>query len=232
LNAKSPLNQREIQLLVDHCRAKLDLLSLKLPDEYGYTSLPLCIIDAVFSIGVTYISTANTVNRFRAYANKRFPQTSELSVSEFAQLYEENTIEFMTNEVYNNRQRTSSVNGILKSEAALRVARALLDHNADTLSDFISLVDIDSFENAFRQIPGQRSGVSLRYLYMLTGSVDQIKPDRMILRFINAAIGRTPKLEESHHLLLEVCSLLKPDYPALDPRSLDHVIWKFQSGRT
>lgn len=232
MNAKPPLNSREIALLVDHCRLNLDLTNLQLPDEYGYTNLPLCIIDAVFSIGVTYISTANTVNRFRAYANSRFPQTSELSVSEFAQLYEENTIEFMTNEVYNNRQRTSSVNGILKSEAALRVAHVVLDHNANTLSDFRSLAETDSFEKAYTQIPGQRSGISLRYLYMLTGSVDHIKPDRMILCFIHAAIGRTPKIDESHRMILETTRILQQNAPNLNARHLDGLIWKFQSGRT
>ena len=32
-----------------------------LPDEYRYSCLPLCLLDAIFSIGVTYRSTHNTV---------------------------------------------------------------------------------------------------------------------------------------------------------------------------
>lgn len=38
-----------------------DLKPLPLPEEFFYASLPLCVVDAVFSIGVTYTSTANTV---------------------------------------------------------------------------------------------------------------------------------------------------------------------------
>jgi hypothetical protein len=232
VDIKSPTDPRELQRLVDYCHGNLDLTNLKMPEEYGYTNLPLCIIDAVFSIGVNYASTTNTVKRFQSYVAKRYPELTELTIVDFVQLYNETSIDFMMSDVYDNRQRTSSINGIVKAEAALEVARILLKYNINTLKDFANIADIDAFERDFMQIPGQGSGVSLRYLYMLTGSVDHIKPDRMILRFINAAIGRTPKLDESHRLLLEVCSILKPDYPDLDPRSLDHVIWKFQSGRT
>lgn len=49
------------------CKSKLDLTNLPHAEEYGYHNLPLCIIDAVFSIGVRYISTENTVKRYCDY---------------------------------------------------------------------------------------------------------------------------------------------------------------------
>ena len=54
-----------INKLVAHIRRTLDDLGTPLSDAaYEYTSLPLCVIDAVFSIGVRYESTENTVRDF------------------------------------------------------------------------------------------------------------------------------------------------------------------------
>jgi len=40
--------ENEVQVLADYCRLKLDLQNTILAEEYGYTSLPLCIIDTIF----------------------------------------------------------------------------------------------------------------------------------------------------------------------------------------
>ncbi|WP_348257331.1 hypothetical protein, partial [Salmonella enterica] len=64
--------------------------------------------------------------------------------------------------------------------------------------------------------------------YMLTGVESEIKPDRMVIRFIEAALGRGVKMEECHPLLVEVCNQLDGEFPDLTPRSLDHTIWQFQ----
>ncbi len=47
-----------IDAISAYCRAHLDLTQAVLTDQaYSYYSLPLCVIDAVFSIGVRYSST-------------------------------------------------------------------------------------------------------------------------------------------------------------------------------
>lgn len=43
------LNQ-EVELIVKFCKTQLDYASIELPEEYGYSSLPLCVIDAVFQL--------------------------------------------------------------------------------------------------------------------------------------------------------------------------------------
>ena len=63
---------------------------------------------------------------------------------------------------------------------------------------------------------------------MLTGVETEIKPDRMVIRFIEDALGRTVKVDDCHPLLVGVCEMLKVEYPELTPRSLDHILWKFQ----
>lgn len=52
------------------------------------------------------------------------------------------------------------------------------------------------FEAEITQIPCQRSGISLRYLYMLAGSEEFIKPDRMINRFVYEATGKLLALKK------------------------------------
>ena len=53
-----------VSRLVTALRRDLSSADLTLPDEYRYASLPLCVIDAVYSIGVTYEVTRRTVTRW------------------------------------------------------------------------------------------------------------------------------------------------------------------------
>jgi hypothetical protein len=225
----------EIEQIVLHCKSVLDLREAHQVDEFHYASLPLCVIDAVFSIGVRYGSTENVVRRFCAYFG--IPRLSEsgrpaisdqMSMREFCHSYRELGVEGMAREVYCNLQRTSTRNGILKAEAALRFGQALCDHKVNYFQEVERVLGRPEFERQIQAIPGQRSGISLRYFYMLAGSSAYVKPDRMVERFIRTAIGRTLKPEELHHALVAVCQQLTGDYPRLTPRALDHVIWTYQ----
>ncbi len=217
----------DIQKLTAYCEAKLDLTDDGLGDEYGYPNLPLCIIDAIFSMGVRYASTQATVNRFVAYFNT----SDSLTVQELVDFYAQHSVQFMAQEVYNNRQRTSTKNGILKAEAVLEVAKVLLKHGVNTLEDMEKVMGDAAFEEDYKAIRGQSSGISLRYFYMLTGVEGEIKPDRMIFRFIEAALGRKVNIKECHPLLVAVTDQLRETYPNLNPRSLDHIIWNYQRGQ-
>lgn len=65
-----------VSFLVDN----YDLESFELPSEYDYSCLPLCILDAVFSIGVKYKSVENVISRFCAKTGVlkyRDPSTEE-----------------------------------------------------------------------------------------------------------------------------------------------------------
>ncbi len=58
------LSKTDIKSITKFCKTNLDLFMISPAEEYGYHNLPLCIIDAIFSIGVNYASTENTVKRF------------------------------------------------------------------------------------------------------------------------------------------------------------------------
>lgn len=133
----------------------------------------------------------------------------------------------MTN-IFANRQRTSARNGILKAEAVFRFASALRAHGVEYFQDITAAAKSTGLELMIRAIPGQRSGISLRYFWMLAGSDDFIKPDRMVLRFLEAALGKTVSTLEAQTLLEQTTARLRQTYPALTARLLDHEIWKHQ----
>lgn len=230
------MSSREVQQLVSEITRSLPLHAASLGSEYFYQHLPLCIIDAVFSIGVRYTSTTNTVRRFCCFYNLtqnrpclHYPPTaSQLSVREFCNLPEQQDPHTMASIVYRNCQRTSARSGILKAEAVLRFGQCLVNHGVNYFQDLQKVVNSHGFEQAIRAIPGQRSGVSLHYFWMLAGNDQLIKPDRMVLRFLSSALGREVRIAEAQSLLAESAKVLQQNYPSLTPRLLDHEIWKYQ----
>jgi len=53
----------DINTIVEYCKSNLDLAKANFDDEDEYQNLPLCIIDAIFSLGARYTSTENTVRQ-------------------------------------------------------------------------------------------------------------------------------------------------------------------------
>lgn len=232
------MQKEDILAFSKFCRKNLDLDEIQLADEYGYANVPLCIIDAVFSIGVKYTAVQNTITRFCDFFNiikfdpeKNLSLDDQLSVSAFLKMYTEHGIEGMTEKVYKNRQRTSVRSGILKAEAVQRFAEIVAKHSVQYLQDINKIQGNKEFETKITQIPGQRSGISLRYFYMLAGSKDLIKPDRMINRFVYTATGKSFGVEATTELLVETCQELAKNYPGLTPRTLDNMIWEYQRSK-
>jgi hypothetical protein len=218
----------DAQAVATHCRRSLRLGGARLPDEYFYRSLSLCVIDAVFSIGVRYEGVKNVVARYREHARMGVPNGRDSEpLTALITRMNENGPEWFAENVFRNRQRTSTRSGILKSDAVLRFARVLAAHGVSH-RDVLSLADLEAIENAVRRIPGQRSGISFQYFLMLAGDDDLIKPDRMIQRFLTSAIGRFVRVDDCRQLIIGALSFLRPDHPHLTPRLLDWLIWNHQ----
>lgn len=223
--------------LIDYCCTHLDFSNIPLPDDKKYAHLPLCVIDAVFSIGVNYRSTLNTVSRFcqfygiqQVFSEIPLEPQTQISIIDFLEFYAEEGIEEMTSRVFQNRQRTSSTSGILKAEAVLMFSQTLAQFEINYLQDVEQIIGIEAFESEIKAIPGQGSGISLSYFYMLLGEEDVIKPDRMINRFVQQATGETYDSDEIIRLITAACAVLTMEYPGLTPRMMDHLIWFYQRG--
>ncbi len=119
-----------LRTVVAACRAVLASSGpIEVADEYGYTSLPLCVIDSVFSIGVRYESVRNVIDRYcrRFDLPKQAPKGTvplrdqQESITGFLIRVVPIDADRLATEVFGNRQRTSARNGILKANAVVSV---------------------------------------------------------------------------------------------------------------
>jgi hypothetical protein len=203
------------------------------PDRWettgGYDAIGLAIIDAVWSIGVRYQSVENVMARYRAarLAGGDDPEADRPGdvrrfidacggPEEFAQRM-------------GNRQRTSTTNGILKAEAVLHEARILEEEGVELATDLTGAGPerLEHLQGRWSTVAGQGSGVSWRAFSMLVG-LAEVKPDRMIRRFVAAALGRPREtavgVDEARDLVLAAAARL-----GVSPRALDNAIWSYQS---
>jgi hypothetical protein len=134
--------------------------------------------------------------------------------------------------VYQNRQRTSTRNGILKAEAVLKFARVLQTFGVEYFQDLSKVINDRAFDSTLRTIPGQRSGISIQYFWMLAGSENFVKPDRMVVRFLEDVLSRKiNSVEEAAELLQVASNHLLKDFRNMNPRLLDHEVWKYQRSK-
>jgi hypothetical protein len=223
-----------------YCLEKLSNLgTAHLDKEYYYSSISLCVIDCVFSIGVKYEGVKNTINRVcglldleqKSKRKGKIPLIEEqISTSDFMKFFHNKSPLILAEEIFNNRQRTSVNNGILKSEAVVKFLSVLKDFGVEYYQDLKKITDNDSFELCIRNIPGQKSGISLKYFYMLCGNDTLIKPDRMIKRFLQDATGEKFSLVQCEILLVSVSEALNKKGYKITPKLLDRLIWNYQRG--
>jgi len=230
--------------------------SMQYGPEFLYGSLPQCVISVVFSINARYPTELNTVNSYCSYvgyenkgwerhrcSEELLPISRQESISHMLSVLEESLsyhssekFGFSAENIFKNKQRTSSQNGILKAEAVYLFASALkklnIEYYQDLQLNLVSDIERTIFQNSIKLIPGHRSGISINYFYMLSGDEWHIKPDRHIINFIKVAgvqdINDNPI--EIEKMIIDACHELRKEYPYLTPRSLDYTIWKYMSG--
>lgn len=234
------------QDFANYCESELNLHqqlivnNRKDPNEEFYKSLPLCIIDAVFSIGVKYKSaekaTAHFIDHFNLDVSRTYPIQKEYTVNDF--IHDMNSFSSFDEAAvsgFNNRQRTSSRNGILKAEACFRVAEVFQKHNVDTLKDFNNYTNTTALDRDILAVKGQGSGIMLRYLHMLAGRSDEVKPDRHVVNFIQNVfphLSMSPKYHDAiKQTMHETVHLLQSKYPTLTERFLDVLIWEYMRNK-
>lgn len=213
---------------------KLIVQELTDPNESFYKSLPVCIIDAVFSIGVKYRSVEKAEEAFFNYfglkISREYPVINEYKISNFiCDMDTFDTFEQAAEQGFRNKQRTSSRNGILKAEACYRIAKVFEKYGIDTLDDFNKYEDKVSLDNDILKVKGQGSGIMLKYLYMLAGDANEVKPDRHMVNFMRRYFPYLTMSVKDHpeikSIIKTTVSELQKTYPMLTERFLDVLIW-------
>lgn len=213
-----------------------------MPEDMRYYScVALCALDAVFSIRTRYEPVViNLLHRFCAQyrINHLFaPNPHQMPVRDQQLTLSELRRRMMgvtggaLSEILQNRQRTSTRNGILKAEAFMRYLDVMNDYHIDTYQDLNEVVrERPGFEGRLRQIPGQN--VSVDYFFMLAGNENAVKVDTHIRRFAEGAIGRDLNDQEIRQLFADAVTFYRRNgYPTMTARHLDHIVWSWQKGQ-
>lgn len=207
------------------------------PRERRWTSVTYCVLDAVWSIGISYeryvvpavrrVATA-AGDESPVVAADAVPSHDPLPLSTFRAAY--TTTEQLV--AVTSSHRTSSRSGILKAQAALRYADVLTGFGIDTLADASKALTetdrVDEISAELRRIPGD--GVRTGYFWMLVGDDDTVKPDRMILRFLDRHGAPTDVLG-AKTILRELAEHLTTPGRPVTPWMVDHAIWRAERSR-
>lgn len=235
LPPKPEVHMSDVERLLAYIRKTIPDLDKPSSDAaYKYASLPLCIIDAVFSIGVRYGSTMAVVERWCKrydWEQERKEGIPHHTVSEFLELLRpyHNRWEQMATEIFGNRQRTSSRSGILKAEAVFKFAKTLHSFGIESFEDALKAASRKDVRQGIESIPGQHSGISYDYFLMLVGDTNGVKADRMVRGFVAYALGlRSVSKEMCVALVQQAAALLRPEHPILTPSLLDNAIWHYE----
>jgi len=213
---------------------KLDLA----PRTKRWRSLTSCVLDAVWSIGITYdTKVVPYVRAVFADMGGGDPLTDETDdpgpdptpLSAFRAKYPAaEDLEKIT-----SRHLTSTRSGIPKTDAALRYADILLADGLDTLADARAcLMDTTRAEHLtaqLKQVPGD--GVRTGYFWMLVGNRDLVKPDRHILGWLRKH-GHHTDVAGARQLLAQLATDLSDKLDQrVYPSDLDHAIWRSEARR-
>ncbi|MEV6900384.1 hypothetical protein [Amycolatopsis sp. NPDC051372] len=213
------------------------------PRGVRWTHLPLCVLDAVFSINARY---SGVLRVCRAYADHdalvdpMLPAAAadtvlgtdrEHPVEALADLGRQLGAERVAGEVLRNRGRTSPRGGILKAAAAIRYSEVLTNAGVQRIGDVAELLaDSDRLaetELQLAKLPGHGAGARLSYLWMLAGDDNHVKPDRMVLRWLQRHLDRPVTVPEARELLAALADCLRRT-----AWEVDHAVWRRESGRT
>jgi hypothetical protein len=195
--------------------------------------LALGVIDSIQSIGVRYQSVQRVVTKYSNYRSAQGALAAHDGVRELRLTFTElGGVEPWASSV-GNRHRTSTHHGApLKALVVHDACQMLMRRDISSASDFREATGTEELsaevEGHWRGLSGQRSGISWNYLRILAGG-SGVKPDRMIRRFVAAALGR-PKPSFTN---LELIALVTAASQTLGVETFvtDHAIWRVQSGR-
>jgi len=232
------MNISEIKRVADRCEENLNLNDMSLSDEHFYQSLPLCIIDAVYSPAAKYPGTRRTVIDYcKRFGLRRIrepkvdsppPIEEQQSIQQFLGVVSQYSFQDLADLIFHNNQYTHTwENAPLKAKAVVRFAQVLRKYDIDYFQDLATKYNDANLEKELDDIPGQSKDVSIAYFFLLSGSDDFIKADRRVRHFVEESINRVVTTEETQSGLREVVILLKESHPNLTPRFLDHKIWQY-----
>ena len=213
-----------IDKFVEYCRMNLDLTE---SETYNYRSLPICIIDCVYSLRAKYYSvTVPITKRYAAAYMNGDTHAKGDTVSQFLQHVDEiGGPEAFASKVLKNHQQLGGKAHIPKEQVCYKLAQYLSYLQIESIEDFQQFKSQELLEIVIRAVKGL-GDAGTNYLFMLAGDANRCKTDVHIHRCIKDACGVNISNDDCQKLFVEAVSILKEDYPSLTVRKLDGIIWR------
>lgn len=197
---------------------------------YCYNSLPICIVDCVYSLRARYNSvTVPIVERYAAeyLGRDKSAADDKDTITDFIRHLTEMDLENFADNVAENHQ---VIGGVPKAKVCLDIAETLQRLGIETLRDFQEYPSKMGLAEAIKSVKGM-GNAGVNYLFMLTGDDSRSKPDVHIHHCIAEACGEDVSDVECQQIIEEATNILKETYPNLTVRKLDGAIWGDFSSR-
>jgi hypothetical protein len=150
-NAGQPPDER-VRRLAARCRAVLGDLTL-LPQPPGYPgSLALCVLDAIWSMGVRYTAVEHAISRYRKHRRSQGADPDRDSLADLLATSDHAGSGKGLAELLGNHQRTATRNGVLKADAVAIAARMLASQAVTTMNQVIVAAELTCEANDVHQL--------------------------------------------------------------------------------
>lgn len=190
-----------------------------------YQSLPICIIDCVYSLRTKYNSvTVPIVHRYAAKYLESDIRNPDDTISTFINHLNTIGLRRFADEIVCNHQVLGGKAKIPKEQVCLTVATYLKCLNIETLEDFRNYSYPELLEIVLVGVKGL-GDAGVNYLFMLAGDENRCKPDVHIHKSIKDACRCYVSNNECQQIYTEAVSILRADYPHLTVRDLDYAVW-------
>lgn len=211
---------------VDYCRRNYgEELSIADERSYCYKSLPICIVDCVYSLRARYNSV--TVPIVERYANAflggdKTSTNNDDNLTSFIKNLTTPSLKSFADNIAKNHQILGRVP---KEKVCLDIAETLRNLDIETFEDFQNYPSKEKLADAIKSVKGM-GNAGVNYLFMLTGDDNKSKPDVHVHRCVAEACGEDVSDKECQEIIKEASRILKQDYPDLTVRKLDGIIWR------
>ena len=225
----------DVQMVVERIISDVAATPGEFVTPPGYAHLSLALVDAVYSIRSRYPAVKRVVAAYCAasgtdcqpLAARSSPGFGEHGLDFFLdQAGSQHGVALADRLFAGNRSRTA---GRLKADVCIEAARRLQAVSVTDISGLREGADDAEVRHAWTGVHGL-GWVTWQYFCSLAG-IDHFKPDVMLMRFAAEALGRYVSPAETDALLSGAFEELRPSYPGLTKRALDHTIWLFERGR-
>lgn len=215
-----------------------EYLPLTEKDMKYYSSLPLCALDAIYSIQLKYdVQVVPVVKRMCEALEIEMlakdpteipPVNEQTTVSSFIQKLKDKDLwdaEKLTS--ITRTYKTAGSRKILKSDAFIQFLDVLVRNGIDSFQDLNSVENQYSLGMELRTIKGQKESVN--YFFMLAGDKYDVKVDTHLTRFAQRATGENHlTYQQIKDLYKNAAIFFSTAEEEMTPRHFDHIVWNWQ----